>query len=192
MKRTMFYAALLTLLATVAAANRFSSATGSLVRIEGTSTLHAWKMEGGTIDGQITAPPIDEWQNGNPAANVTVAIPVKSIKSEHTRMDKLMAEALKAGTNPEIRYAMTSASLKQADASTFVVNTQGRLTIAGVTRDVEMQILGTRDGAQYVLTGRVPIKMTDYGIKPPTAMMGTIRTGDAVAVTIRWVVGAAN
>jgi hypothetical protein len=26
--------------------------------------------------------------------------------------------------------------------------------------------------------------MTDYGIKPPTAMLGTMRTGDAVVVRI--------
>ena len=192
MKRTTFYALLLTLLATVAGADRFASAPGSFIRVEGTSTLHAWKMEGATIEGQISAPPIEAWKSGNPEANVNLAIPVKSIKSEHAKMDKLMAEALKAGTNPEIRYAMTSAVLEQSDPETFLVKTRGRLTIAGVTRDVEMQITGAREKSQYVFTGRVPIKMTDYGIKPPTAMLGTIRTGDDVKVTFRWVVAAEN
>ena len=46
-------------------------------------------------------------------------------------------------------------------------------------------------GASF-LTGQLPIRMTDYGIKPPTAMMGTIKTGDDVKVTFRWVVEKAG
>jgi Cu/Ag efflux protein CusF len=30
--------------------------------------------------------------------------------------------------------------------------------------------------------------MTTFGIQPPTAMMNTIKTGDDVKVTFRWVV----
>jgi polyisoprenoid-binding protein YceI len=38
-------------------------------------------------------------------------------------------------------------------------------------------------------TGMVPIKMTDFGIKPPTAMFGTLRTGDEVKVNFALTVG---
>jgi hypothetical protein len=34
--------------------------------------------------------------------------------------------------------------------------------------------------------------MSDYGIKPPTAMMGTIKTGNDVKVTFRWAVQTQN
>jgi hypothetical protein len=36
----------------------------------------------------------------------------------------------------------------------------------------------------------VPIKMTDFGIKPPTAIFGTLRTGDEVKVNFALTVGA--
>jgi polyisoprenoid-binding protein YceI len=76
---------------------------------------------------------------------------------------------------------------------TLQLDTRGKLTIAGVTRDVTMQISGTRDsGGMYFLTGQLPIRMSDYGIKPPTAMMGTIKTGNDVKVTFRWAVQPAQ
>jgi hypothetical protein len=56
-----------------------------------------------------------------------------------------------------------------------------------------MEVNGTREpGGAYVLTGQLPIRMSDYGIKPPTAMMGTIKTGNDVKVTFRWAVQPAQ
>jgi polyisoprenoid-binding protein YceI len=189
---TLSAIALLVFLGGVAAADRYTPASGSFVRIEGTSTLHDWKMEGNTINGSITTPPIEQWTNGTAHSEVSVSIPVTSVKSEHAKMDKLMAEALKAGANPTIRYELTSAALANRDAKPLL-NTRGKLTIAGVTREVEMQITATRQtGNTYVLTSQIPIRMSDYGIKPPTAMLGTIKTGNDVKVSFRWVVQTAN
>lgn len=172
----------LALAALAASAERFAPANGSFIRVEGTSTLHAWKMEGAAINGQI--------DSARPAAVVT--IPVTSIKSEHAKMDKLMAEALKAKQHPEIRYELVETT-QIPNAQTFTVKTRGKLTIAGVTREIAMDVQGTRgaDG-RYVLTGTAPVRMTSFGIKPPTAMMGTIKAGDDVTVTFRWVVEKAN
>ena len=188
MKRTIAVL-LLTITTAAFAVEKFSAAKGSAVRIEGTSTMHAWTMEGGTINGQLS---IDEtWPPVAPTVNVV--IPVTSIKSEHSRMDKLMAEALKAKTNPNIEYALTSATFDSGDQQSFRLKTSGKLTIAGVTRDIEMNVSGARAGdGQYVLDGQAPIRMTDFGIKPPTAMLNTIKTGNDVKVTFRWVVAAAN
>ncbi|HEU4522080.1 MAG TPA: YceI family protein [Thermoanaerobaculia bacterium] len=201
MKRTAITLALLAVAATGLFAEKFVPATGSMIAIEGTSTLHAWKMEGTTINGQISVAPAiakalnaDAWKAaGDEVAAVAVTIPVTSIKSEHDKMDRLMADALKAKANPEIRYQMTSATLQEAAGATFVLKTTGKLTIAGVTRDLAMTVGGTRTGdGRYVLAGQAPIKMTEFGIKPPKAMMNTIRTGDDVKVTFRWVVAATN
>jgi polyisoprenoid-binding protein YceI len=88
---------------------------------------------------------------------------------------------------------MTSATPRSTSGDAFVLDTKGKLTIAGVTRDVAFDVQGSRDPhGKYTLIGQAPIKMTHYGIKPPTAMMGTIRTGDDVKVTFRWVVERAQ
>lgn len=182
MKRTILYIAL-ALAALAAGAERFAPATGSMIRVEGTSTLHEWKMEGAAIHGSI--------DSTTPKAVVT--IPIASIKSAHTKMDKLMAEALKARQHPEIRYELTEAAIPANPPASFLMKTRGRLTIAGVTRDLDMDVHGARgNDGRYILTGQAPVKMTTFGIKPPVAMMGTIRTGDDVKVTFRWIVEKAN
>ena len=174
-------------LALAATAEQYRPARGSSIRIEGKSSLHDWKMEGSTINGQVTTPPIGEWQNGITAALVNVTIPVTSIRSEHAKMDKLMADALKSKANPDIRYQLTTAT--SSGSGPYQVSTKGKLTIAGVTRDVDMLVSVSRDATgAYLLTGSLPIRMSDYGIKPPTAMLGTIKTGNDVKVSFRWVV----
>jgi polyisoprenoid-binding protein YceI len=92
----------------------------------------------------------------------------------------------------DCRVFPTDATLEQS-STTIGIKTRGRLTIAGMTRDIAMQVNGTPepDGA-YVLTGQLPIRMSGYRIKPPTPMMGTIRTGNEVTVTFRRVVQATN
>ena len=195
MRKTIAILAL-ALAALAAGADRFAPATGSVVKIEGTSTLHDWTMEGTTIAGQINSETL----------TAVVTIPVTSIKSEHAKMDKLMAEALKAKQYPEIRYELTQVEDRQSclsrrngdrqdclSSTPFSMKAQGKLTIAGVTRDVTLDVQGTRNAdGKYTLIGTTPLKMTAFGIKPPTAMLNTIKTGDDVKVTFRWVVEKAN
>ncbi len=186
MRKTTAILLTLALAAFAASAERFAGTSGSVVKVEGTSTLHDWTMTSTAIKGEITAPTPDNW---NAPAKAIVTIPVTSIKSEHAKMDKLMAEALKAKTNPDIRYEMTQATPSNVTATAFVLETQGKLTIAGTTRNVAFDVQGSRNAdGRYTLVGQAPIKMTSFGIKPPTAMMNTIKTGDDVKVTFRWVV----
>src|SRR5205085_8752062 len=99
------------------------------------------------------------------------------IKSPHDRMNRIMLDAMKAKTYPEVRYDLLEARALEGSPESFVVKTRGRLTIAGVARDVEMDVAAARSGeVRYVLSGEAPLKMTDFGITPPTAMMGAIRS----------------
>ncbi len=172
--------------AAAALADHYTTARSSLT-ITGTSTLHDWKIESSTINGEVVAPPISAWKDG--ITSVKVSIPVASIKADHDRMTRIMQEALKAKENPEIRYELTTASLQNATADTFNVKAHGKLTIAGVTRDVDLDIEGKRiTPISYTLSGSTPIRMTDYGIKPPVTMMNTLKTGNDVNVAFHWVV----
>jgi polyisoprenoid-binding protein YceI len=169
---------------------RFTPAKAeSSVTIHGTSSLHEWEMKGTTIGGAIETDP-ELWKNaGDKPAVAKVAIPVASVRSEHDRMDRIMREALKASTNPNISFEMTTASLVKSAGDSFVVRGDGKLSIAGMTRDVVLDVTVQRTGdGRYVVTGQAPIRMTDYGIKPPVAMMGTLKTGNDVTVSFRWIV----
>ena len=179
---------------------RFIPANASSITITGLSTIHEWSMSGSTIDGSIDVAPeiaaapasAEAWKSDR-AALVSVKIPVAKINSPHDRMNRIMLEAMKAKSYPEVRYDLLEARALKGSPEAFVIETRGKLTVAGITRDLEMDVAAAKSGeSRYVLTGEAPLKMTDFGITPPTAMMGTIRSADQVKVSFRWVVDRSN
>jgi hypothetical protein len=46
-----------------------------------------------------------------------------------------------------------------------------------------MDITTKADGEKLAVQGRIELLMTDYGIKPPTAMMGMLKTDPKITVT---------
>jgi len=57
------------------------------------------------------------------------------------------------------------------------------LTIAGVTKQVTLQgkITENADGSATI-TGSRKIKMSEFGITPPSFMLGALKVGDEVTV----------
>ena len=98
-------------------------------------------------------------------------------------MNKKAYKALQADAHPEIRFELTDAGVVPGTGAAFRIDVTGQLTLAGKTRTVETVAEGLRtsDGALR-LTGSLPVKMTDYGVDPPTAMLGALKTGDDVTV----------
>jgi polyisoprenoid-binding protein YceI len=105
-------------------------------------------------------------------------------------MDDNLYKALKADETQEITYILATFDAAPGEASEFTLKTNGTLAIAGKENKLTMDVVATRlpDGTVKA-TGMVPIKMTDFGIKPPTAMFGTLRTGDEVRVNFALTVG---
>jgi polyisoprenoid-binding protein YceI len=107
-------------------------------------------------------------------------------------MDDNLYKALNVDATPEISYILATFEAAPGDVKdTFTLHTVGTLTIAGKENKVSMDVVATRlpDGTVKA-TGIVPIKMTDFGIKPPTAIFGRLKTGDDVKVNFELTVGA--
>ena len=177
---------------TANAQSRAILAPASKMWIEGTSNVHDWKVEANQVDavieldaaGLAAAP-------GKMITKVTLTIPVTSLKSEHAKMDENIRKALKADKNPDIIYTLTSIeSVAGETKDGFTLRAAGTLNIAGVQNAVTTEIAATRqtDGT-IKATGTVPVKMTAYQVKPPTAMLGAIKCGDEVKVRFDFVVG---
>ena len=58
----------------------------------------------------------------------------------------------------------------------------GELTIAGQTKPVSIAATVTQTDAGFRVVGRAPIRMTEFGVRPPSLMLGTMRVADAVTV----------
>ena len=99
-------------------------------------------------------------------------------------MDNNTYKALNADKSPNISYVLGSATVTPVDASTYTIKTTGKLTIAGNTRETDVIATGKINPDKSItVTGSKRFKMTEYGVKPPTAMFGTIKTGDDVTIS---------
>jgi polyisoprenoid-binding protein YceI len=186
---------------------RFEGHAGqSEMRVDGTSTLHDWTVKSPTISGAITFK-IDVADNAStrevreaiiarPDAEADVAIRVTSLKSGKKDLDKKMYEAMKTDAHPLIQYKLTKFVLAEgtsADQEEFDVDTTGNLTIAGVTKEYRMPMrLIVVDRNNLQITGETAMKMTDFKVKPPQAMLGTIKSGDRIKVRFEWNVKVAE
>lgn len=147
------------------------------VSVDGTSTLHDWSSEVTKVEwaGQLTV----EGTSVKAIQNVTVTIPVKSIKSEKGgMMDDKTYEAFIEEKNPTITFKLTNATISGAN-----VKANGTLTMAGVSKPIVMNVATKvmADGSVH-LSGSYPINMKDYNMIPPKAVMGTIKVGEKVTL----------
>ena len=108
-------------------------------------------------------------------------------------MDEVAQEAMNMKEHPSIQYRLLQLIPTGAakDVPTGVgFNARGALTISGVTRTNTMPIVMQQVNAtQMKVTGAAPIKMTDYGVKPPAPQiaLGLIKVGDDVTVSFEWI-----
>ncbi|HXT17331.1 MAG TPA: YceI family protein [Gemmatimonadaceae bacterium] len=190
-------AALLLVAAAAGAQNtaRVNVSADSKLWIDGTSNLHDWSCKADKIDAAIdmdvaaaasmtvTAP--------KAVKKVEVRIPVKALHCNHGGMDGNVYKALKADQAPDISYILATLEAVPGDKDEITLKTEGTLTIAGKENKISMTIEAVRlaDGTLKA-KGVVPIKMTDYGIQPPTAIFGRLKTGDEVKVNFELNVGA--
>ncbi len=161
----------------------------SKIWIEGTSNVHDWKAEAAVIDAQIEFGTLTG-DAGQLVKKVTITIPVKELKSGKGGMDGNIQKALKADKNPDIVYTLTDIETLSETKDGFTLRANGTLRLAGAESAVTTEIAATRlaDGS-YKATGTVPVKMTAFAVKPPTAMLGAIKCGDDVKVRFDLVVG---
>ncbi|WP_367391247.1 YceI family protein [Lewinella sp. LCG006] len=155
--------------------------TKSDFSISGTSNLHDWESAVTKVSWRGTF----SFSDGvlSELSDVKVNIPVDGITSTKGRiMDGKTHTALKAEEHPNIVFTLTSANITN-NSNKSTVAAKGKLTVAGVTKTINLQVLFTplADG-QCQVTGTYPMKMTDYGIEPPTALLGTLTTGDDVTI----------
>ena len=163
--------------------------------VEGGSNLHGWSCKASSMDAAIE---VDEAFLKSATVTptllkkVTVKVPVRGLKCGHGGMDNNLYKALKAADDSAaISYILATFNVVEgATADSFTVKTVGALTIAGTEKSVNMDVNAARlpDGGVKA-EGELPLLMTDFGVKPPTALLGTLRTDNKVTVKFSLLVG---
>lgn len=145
--------------------------------IYGTTNVHNFDTKVTQASGELVI------NSSKQVQTMVVEIPVKGIKSKEKLMDTKTYEAFNAEKNPTITFKLTDASSLQVNGNDISITAVGNLTVAGVTKKVSLKSTGKiiKPGV-YQFKGSFALKMTDFKMTPPTAMMGMMRVGDAITL----------
>ncbi len=150
--------------------------------IKGTSNLHDW--ESAVKEMRIKSD--FSMQDDKPTAvnSLSVEIPVKTIKStKGSIMDNKTYDALKADAHPNITFKLEGVAPIKQQSDGYSLTASGNLMIAGGTKKIDLAVKGkSNSDGSITFSGAKKLKMTDFGMKPPTALMGTMKVGDEVEI----------
>ena len=148
----------------------------SSMTVAGTTNVHDFESKVSQITGELVV-------SGKQIQSLDVNIPVHGIKSKEQLMDTKTYETFNATKNPNITFHLTEATGLSINDKDIQVTISGNLTMNATTRKISFKVSGknTKSGV-YNFKATVPLKMTDYKMSPPTAMMGMMKVGDGITL----------
>lgn len=170
--------------------NKATGTADADIKVLGTSNLHNWSME----DKDVTCTAKFSYVQGRASmpgglTAFTFSFPVHSLKSGESGMDSKAYGAMKAKDGGNIVFTASASTITPGTANQFTVTSNGRLAIAGVAKPIVLTATcQVKPDGSITCTGTNKLKMSDYGIKPPTYMMGALKTGDALTIDFTMVV----
>lgn len=154
------------------------------VEVVGTSNLHDWTASVGKLSGTS-----DFTITGNVVAavnSVLVDIDANSLSgSKGSIMDKKIKETFESEKYPRIRFVLTKVASIQTAGNVSTISMVGNVTVRNVTIPVDFLVKATAlQSGDIEVRSTKKLKMTDFGLKPPTALLGTLKTANEVTVNI--------
>ncbi|MFP8487967.1 YceI family protein [Gracilimonas sp. Q87] len=161
----------------VSAQNYNVDIENSKVVIDGTSNVHDWQSEAEQFSGNA-AIELEE-DSLISISDLQFNVVVDGIKSGKGGMDSKTYDALNKDKYPNITFVLSEVTSINDSSLTAT----GDLTISGVTKSIQMDVLYEilPDGS-VLFEGTQNINMKDYDVDPPRAMFGAIRAGEEVDV----------
>lgn len=136
-------------------------------RYEGKVSFDAANPAASTVQLRIDSRSLvckDDWVSAKDLANI-----------QKTALEDM----LDAAHHPSMTFASTS--IRALGESSYEV--QGNLTIRGRSKPVTVSVrVEGRDRPEWTVNGSAAIRITDYGLKPPSAVLGAIGTKDEMTL----------
>lgn len=154
----------------------------SSLTVSGTSSLHDWHEKAGDFTATLKLQP-----NDGPSSvidQVTFVCKSASLTSDNSIMTDKTHAALQAKKYPEIIFISEDPISIPGPGVDFSAVVKGELNLNGVRKALSFPVKGTYEGDRLSVRGSQVLKMSDYNIKSPTAMLGTLKTGDEVTIHI--------
>jgi hypothetical protein len=153
------------------------------ITLNGTTSLHNFSMkaERAGLDINFHMNPGVSYLAGIPS--LTFSLPVKSLKSNESLMDAKAYKILNADKYPDLKFQLLSVAVANTQQNKSQVNVTGLLTISGVTRQMSMvaNTITNPDGS-ILINGSKMIRMSEFGIKAPSFLLGAMKVADELTI----------
>lgn len=159
----------------------------SRIWVEGGSTLRNFTCTATTFtaDVEIASPRVEDRPSLNSAEvleNAEIRVPVNRLDCGNGTINGHMRNALRAAENPEIRFRIASYELVprgeevdlKLDGSLWLGDAERSVTVDASARVAEngtVQLVGSKD-----------VRLSEFGIRAPSLLMGTLRVHDQVRI----------
>ncbi len=154
--------------------------------VKGSSTVRGFECQAARFDAKVVAAVPDaaaavlEGEKG--VASVALSVETQKLDCRNGTMNGHMLKALKATEHPIITWTLAGYEVRKGAEGVDLTLT-GTLSLGGVTKELTIAATG-KAGPEGTLqvTGTHELNMRDYGLKPPTLMLGTMKVHEKVVV----------
>lgn len=154
----------------------------SFLEVHGTSSLHDWHVDAEEQSGKIVITNTENLE----IKSLSFSVKAESLKSGKSSMDNNTYKALNTDDYKTIDFKLNSVKqVEKIKENSFKVSVLGNMTISGVTKTITLELTIKLDGTKVLIEGEKSILMTDYGIDPPKALLGTIKTGNKINIIFK-------
>lgn len=188
MRRTVHFIPTLVLLIMIncqfASAQARYTIKSQKVEVAGTSNIHDWTASVGKLSGSSDFYVENSTITGIKSA--VVDVDANSLAgSKGSIMDKKIKECFDSEKYPHIKFVLAKINGVQTSGNVSTINLVGNITIKTTTVPVEFLVKATTlaNGDIEVRTSK-RIRMSDFNLKPPTALLGTLKTANDVTLNI--------
>ncbi|MCH7639732.1 MAG: YceI family protein [Bacteroidetes bacterium] len=149
--------------------------------IDGTSSVGSYQCISDRVVG------LGQLEDGrHTSVRVDVAVPVRSFNCGPRQFDIDFANALKADAHPALSFSLHRADWPPgsfSDGTWVSMSVTGEFEVAGEARNIAFTVQGQRlASGQVRVRGAHRLRMTDFGIEPPSRLLGLVRSHDEIVV----------
>jgi len=155
----------------------------SRVSFQGYSTLHDFTGKTDRVYGRVRGLKNLDFRQLEERPRAHFYVDARSMTTDNESRDEEMYKRLRTNRFPRIEYRLTRARVVEHGDTTFEIDARGVLTVAGDTRFLRTRIRGRQHGDTVTLDTSFRLKMSDFGITPPS-FMWMVQTKDRVDLKV--------
>ena len=154
--------------------------------IAGTSTVRAFQCQAAAFDAKLSSAgtsAVTAVLAGEKAiSDVVVTVAAGKLDCRNSTMNGHLRKALKTEQFPTIVFRAGSYDLaKVNDGVNVTLN--GTLTLGGVDKPITINATAKPgENGTLLVSGTREVRMTEFGLKPPTLMLGTMKVDEKITV----------